>query len=160
MSDISPDGSCSTPRPAAPALAPAVAPPLGGATILVIEDDDLHFEVLEALLARTGSRVLREITLAAARKRLESERVDLVVSDLLVCDGLPDVSLRTLTELPATAPIIVVTSWSGQIASHVLSGGSRLKLFDKNNFDYGLFLATVTYLLSADAASAGNPFTR
>jgi CheY-like chemotaxis protein len=130
-------------------------------TILVVEDDDLHFEVLEALLVRTGGRIVRETSLRGATQRLEQETVALIVSDLLVRDGLPDASLRVLVELPAVAPIIVVTSWSGQLASHILTGGSRLKLFDKNNFDYGLFLATVNYLLSRpDAETSANPFGR
>jgi CheY-like chemotaxis protein len=155
MSDIMLDEQfCAASSPDADRTSPA------GTTILVVEDDDLHFEVVAGLLSRTGARVVRETSLAAARERLDRERVDLVVSDLLVCDGMPDTSLRTLLALPATAPVIVVTSWSGQLASHVLSGGSRLKLFDKNNFDYGLFLATVGYLLSGGAAAGANPFDR
>jgi DNA-binding response OmpR family regulator len=157
MSDITSDEQFCAARPLE---ADRAAAPGDTTTILVVEDDDLHFEVVAGLLAKTGARVVRETTLAAARARLGEQRVDLVVSDLLVCDGMPDTSLRTLLELPVTAPVIVVTSWSGQLASHVLSGGSRLKLFDKNNFDYGLFLATVRYLLSTDGRGAANPFER
>lgn len=81
-------------------------------TILIVEDDPVHEELVRSLLQShgLGCRWLVAGTLAEARERLADGGVDVVLLDL----GLPDSegleTLRALTpRSPSTPPIVVVT---------------------------------------------------
>jgi CheY-like chemotaxis protein len=60
--------------------------PLRGVTVLVVDDSRVTCDALRLIFQRTGARLRRAETLAAARGHLDCYRPDLVIVDL----GLPD----------------------------------------------------------------------
>src|SRR5690242_15409879 len=80
------------------------------ARVLVVEDDDGIAGPLVRALERDGYEARRAATAAAALVAVVDDDVDLVVLDL----GLPDVDgislCRTLRQLDATLPILMLTA--------------------------------------------------
>ena len=110
---LAPWRTVATPDPAPPAL-PAVTPER---TVLVVEDDDVHFEMVMALLRRSGGKgwpVLRAASLAEARALVLEGAPDCTLVDL----SLPDAAgLDAVAQMRAAAPhqpIVVVTGVDDQ----------------------------------------------
>ncbi|SNB66724.1 Response regulator receiver domain-containing protein [Arboricoccus pini] len=130
---------------------------LGERVVLLLEDDDVHAAIIEHLLDSMGLLTLHVRDLAAARALLRERWVDMIVADLLLPDSMPMNSLSALLDLAERIPIVVVTAW--MVPLHGLHGGTRLKLFDKCQFDPGAFKVLVRYLLSSAAPEERlNPF--
>jgi PAS domain S-box-containing protein len=72
----------SVPEPAAPA--PAVRPAATAATILLVEDDRANCELLREVLELDGHRVLAGQSAAAALEAAASERVHLLLTDVVM----------------------------------------------------------------------------
>ena len=85
------------------------------APVLLVEDDPIIGEVLEATLRDSGHHVVRAPTGAAALAAAASTAFDLVLLDL----GLPDLDgvdvCRRLRPLQAAAVIVVLTARTGEI---------------------------------------------
>ncbi|HEU4537679.1 MAG TPA: ATP-binding protein, partial [Polyangiaceae bacterium] len=79
-------GGSTTPRRATQAPVRPAALAAGGARrkVLVVDDDPMHARVAESVLARGGYEVAREASAEAALARLDRERPDLLVVDLLL----------------------------------------------------------------------------
>jgi two-component system, NtrC family, response regulator HydG len=92
----------------------------GPATVLVVDDDLALAETLADGLVERGYRGLAEGSSAAAIRRLESEDIDVLVTDLRMPkpDGLE--LLAVARKLDATRPVIVTTAFS-DVASAVES---------------------------------------
>ena len=95
-------------QPGARSPAPAPLPPPPGPaapgrfTILLVEDHDPTRTVLAEMLQNRGHRVLSAATLAEARIRAASAKIDVLISDI----GLPDGSgFDLMVEMAARAPI-------------------------------------------------------
>jgi len=91
----------------------ASAAPAGEATILVVDDDPDFSQIVSRILAANGYRVLTAANGAGAWQRMQEERPDLVLLDVMmstVLDGL-SVSQR-MREDPALrdVPILMVSS--------------------------------------------------
>ena len=84
----------------------ASAPEDRGARILVVDDDDGIRELVRMILDIEGHRVVCAAGVAEARKRLESGRIDLVVTDLHLGDGTG----FDLIEHLAETPVIVMSA--------------------------------------------------
>lgn len=84
--------------------------PLLGLTILLVEDSRYCCEAMRLLCRKSGARLRRADTLAAARRHLATYRPSLVIVDI----GLPDGSGLDLVESLAAArpraPVILATS--------------------------------------------------
>ena len=84
--------------------------PLLGLTILLVEDSRYCCEAMRLLCRKSGARLRRADTLAAARRHLATYRPSLVIADI----GLPDGSGLDLVESLAAArpraPVILATS--------------------------------------------------
>ncbi|TFL18775.1 response regulator [Jannaschia formosa] len=94
--------------------APTVQRPLLGMTILVVEDSRFACEAVRLLALRSGARLRRADSLAAARRHLGTYRPDAAIVDL----GLPDGSGLELVGELAQAQIrpAVILATSGQEA--------------------------------------------
>src|SRR5581483_8631344 len=91
----------------------------GGATILLIEDDDAIAESVAEVLESAGYRTVRADSGLAAKAALERARPDLIILDLI----LPDVDgLLLCSELKSLADVpIIVASATGRKRDTVLS---------------------------------------
>jgi CheY-like chemotaxis protein len=87
------------------------------ATILLVDDDQDFVAMNRSVLEARGYRVLSAVSPKDAMARLEVERPDLVVTDLMMSDLDAGFSLsRAVKENPETAsiPVIIVTAASSQ----------------------------------------------
>ncbi|WP_050525252.1 response regulator [Pseudorhodobacter ferrugineus] len=100
------------------AIRPANLLPLSGVTMLAVEDSRFASEALRLLCQRSGVRLRRAETLAAARRHLAVYRPDVVLVDLGLPDGNGVDLIRELTKHDAGACVVLATSgdpdgWSG-----------------------------------------------
>ncbi|GKY86893.1 response regulator [Sinisalibacter aestuarii] len=88
--------------------------PLQGMTVLVVEDSRFASEAIRLLCQRSGARIRRADTLAAAHRHLAVYRPNIVIADI----GLPDgTGAELLAELAAAAPRLdVLIGMSGDPA--------------------------------------------
>lgn len=94
---------------------PSVERPLLGLTVLVVEDSRFACEAVRLLCLRSGARIRRADSLAAARRHLRVYRPSVVIVDM----GLPDGSGGELiAELRQAQPrVSVILGTSGDAAS-------------------------------------------
>ena len=100
-------------------------------TILLVEDEDLNRTLVKAVLARAQIAAVRDAevldapTLAAARERLATGRVDLVLLDMNLPDGNGLVLARELAggERPGPAVVAVTASVLPQDRAAALEAG-------------------------------------
>jgi len=84
------------------------------ALVLIIEDDDLHFEIIRRSLSRNEDLTFHRLTnLSSAYRWLEQNRPDIILSDLYLPDGE---AYELLDRLPKEDgwPIILMTSQSDE----------------------------------------------
>lgn len=93
--------------------------PLLGTTVLVVEDSRYASEALRLLCLRSGARIRRADSLAAAHKHLQVYRPNVVLVDL----GLPDGSGAELIDELAKAPnrIDVIFGMSGDTGAQAMT---------------------------------------
>jgi len=107
--------------PASPALALPEGPgfatirpntllPLSGVTLLTVEDSRFASEALRLLCQRSGARLRRAETLAAARRHLAVYRPDVVLVDLGLPDGNGVDLIRELAKTKAGACVVLAIS--------------------------------------------------
>ncbi|MDH4063622.1 MAG: ATP-binding protein [Acidobacteriota bacterium] len=89
-------------------LAPAARALLASSTILVIDDDAAHREILTRMLSRAGGRVHSACSAAEGLHRVRSARPDAIVLDLMLPDENGWPLLQGLKADPDLAPIPVV----------------------------------------------------
>lgn len=79
------------------------------ARILIVDDDDLFREMLDEMLKREGHQVVAVDNGAHALTTLSQQKVDLVITDILmpVKDGIE--LIQDLQKLPAPPPVIAVS---------------------------------------------------
>ena len=110
-----------TPSPP-PAPASADALPLRGLTLLAVEDSRFACDALRLICIRSGARLRRAETLAAARAYLASRNPDAVIVDL----GLPDGRGEALiAELAARGVPVLGTSGDPDGRAAALAAGAR-----------------------------------
>lgn len=98
-------------------------------TILIIEDDFATGYMLECVLAQREYTVMIANTLRDAYQKLHSCKVDLVVLDRYLPDGLGDEFLRKIRQqMHADIPVLV---FSGSTQGHIIK-----QLMDAGATDY------------------------
>jgi len=81
--------------------------PMRGLTVLAVEDSRFASEALRLMCQRSGARLRRAETLAAARGHLRLYRPDVVIVDLGLPDGRGEVLIRDLV-LTAVRPMVIL----------------------------------------------------
>jgi DNA-binding NtrC family response regulator len=108
------------------ALSPIPTPdrPLLGLTVLIVEDSRFASEALRMMAVRSGARIRRADSLAAARRHLRVYRPSAVVVDL----GLPDGSgLELIADLAGQVPrieVLLATSGDEGLATAAQEAGA------------------------------------
>jgi len=146
------DSTFQTPRPSA-------ARPLLGLTVLVIEDSRFASEAVRLLCLRSGARIRRADSLAAARKHLRVYRPSAVIVDL----GLPDGSgLELIADLSRAQPRVdVLLGLSGDDGAERLARAAGADGFlPKPIPSLAVFQETLLALLPAEARPRGPRLVR
>ncbi|ETX27686.1 response regulator [Roseivivax isoporae] len=106
------------------ALRPTATRPLLGLTVLVVEDSRYACDALRLMCLRSGARIRRADSLAAARRHLQVYRPSAAVIDL----GLPDGSgTELIAELSLCSPrvrVILATSGDPSTEASALAAGA------------------------------------
>lgn len=115
------------------------------ATILICEDDGDLLDDLAVVLGRAGYRVLAEAAVDAAILRLESERPDLILSDIAMPDSDGMSFLRHVREARAdlvTVPFLLLTAFNepSDIAAGKRAGADDYLV---KPIDFDVLLATI-----------------
>ena len=87
----------------------ALPAPAGGAHLLLVEDDDAMRGAIAANLAAHGYRIAEAPDVAAAIRRWDAERPDVVLLDLGLPDGDGTTIIRRVRR-EATTPILVLSA--------------------------------------------------
>jgi CheY-like chemotaxis protein len=124
-------GSGTTVRLTLPAVRDDLGPPvrpgatagvdLAGRTILLVEDQPAVREVTGALLGARGARVVAVADAESALDRLADQRVDVVLSDVVLGPGMDGLALRRRLADDPSAPPVVLMSGHGHGRADVLA---------------------------------------
>lgn len=115
------------------------------AKVLVVDDDPHAVEIVASYLENAGYTALRAYSGAEGLQLAQSQRIDLIVLDLL----MPDVSgfdvAQTLKTNPATAqiPILILTAKHLGVHERKALNGNVLKIVEKSQFNHGSFISEV-----------------
>ncbi|SDW72710.1 Response regulator receiver domain-containing protein [Celeribacter indicus] len=134
--------------------APTPDRPLLGLTVLLVEDSRFASEAMRLLCLRSGARIRRADSLAAARKHLRVYRPNVVIVDL----GLPDGSgAELIGELDAARPRVdVLLGMSGDSGAESLAREAGADGFiGKPISSLGTFQAAVLGALPPEARPRG-----
>ena len=111
-------------RRAALSLPPSGEAPLAGLTLLAVEDSRFACEALRLMCQRSGARLRRAETLAAAQSHLRLYRPDVVLVDLGLPDGDGADLIAALAAAGRDAPIILGMSGEDGAASALRAGAA------------------------------------
>ncbi|HIY87112.1 MAG TPA: response regulator, partial [Candidatus Bacteroides pullicola] len=81
-------------------------------SILIVEDDLTYGMMLKTWLGKQGFAVASASNVARARKHIETEDVDLILSDLRLPDHDGTDLLRWLAEKQLPIPLIIMTGYA------------------------------------------------
>jgi CheY-like chemotaxis protein len=115
------------PRPPSQGLTALGAPerlPMRGITILAVEDSRFASEALRLMCQRSGARLRRAETLAAAQSHLKLYRPDIVIIDLGLPDGRGEALIRELLQRSPRPRAILGTSGDPQGRALALAAGA------------------------------------
>lgn len=95
-------------------------------SILIVEDDITYGMMLKTWLGKKGFQVASASNVARARKHLETENVDLILSDLRLPDHDGTDLLRWLADEQKSIPLIIMTGYADiQSAVQAMKMGAR-----------------------------------
>jgi CheY-like chemotaxis protein len=112
----------SHPAPARPG-APADRP-LNGLSILVVEDSRFAFEAVRLLALRSGARVRRADSLAAAHRHLAIYRPTVVIADIGLPDGTGDELIAELARVAPRVPALIGMSGDPGAEAAAMAAGA------------------------------------
>ena len=95
-------------------------------SILIVEDDITYGLMLKTWLQKKGFDVSTESNIARAKKHIEAQPVDLILSDLRLPDNDGISLLEWLTGKGMNTPLIIMTSYADiQSAVHAIKMGAK-----------------------------------
>ncbi|PTX97962.1 PAS domain S-box protein [Opitutus sp. ER46] len=144
--------------PAAPAVAAQTSPVRGGgATILVVEDEEAVRTITVTLLRRHGFNVLAAVDGASALAMWNTHRaaIDLLITDVVMPGGItgPELANRLQLERPEL-PVLLMSGYNPEQAGRLLSLPER-QAFLAKPFEVPALLARIDLLLRSDRPGAG-----
>lgn len=119
--------------------------PLHGVTLLVVEDSRFASEALRLMCQRTGARMRRADSIAAARRHLAVYRPDVVIVDLGLPDGDGADLIRDLACPPGFGPALLATSGDPGLRELALAAGAA-GFLDKPVEDLATFQSMILRL--------------
>lgn len=103
---------------------PSADRPLQGQTVLVVEDSRFASEALRMICLRSGARVRRADSLAAAERHLATYRPNVVVVDLGLPDGSGAALIERLAAMPEARPVVLAVSGDPDAAEAAEAAGA------------------------------------
>ncbi|MHC9235153.1 response regulator [Pseudooceanicola sp. 502str34] len=104
--------------------APTGDRPLLGLTVLVVEDSRYASDAMRLLCLRSGARIRRADSLAAAERHLRVYRPSVIVIDLGLPDGTGLDLIATLADARPRIAVILATSGEDQLRDRALAAGA------------------------------------
>ena len=125
-------------------------------SILIVEDDITYSLMLKTWLGKKGFKASTASNVARARKHLETEKVDLVLSDLRLSDHDGTDLLRWLADKDYDVPLIIMTGYADiQTAVQAMKLGASDYVAKPVNPDE--LLRKIGEALSANSPAADTP---
>lgn len=103
---------------------PTPARPLLGVTILVVEDSRFACEAIRLMCVRSGGRIRRADSLAAAERHLQVYRPTVLIVDLGLPDGNGTDLIRAATQMHPRIPVVLGTSGDDLAREACLAAGA------------------------------------
>src|SRR5687768_4920154 len=126
------------------------------ATILVVDDEEDHAQVMCEALQRQGHKCDVTYNLAEARAKLERRRYDVVVTDLMM-DGRKDgLELLNLSKRQTPAPPVILVTAHGDIPTAVRAMNEGAHSFIEKPLDLEYFRAQVNRAAERSALQRQN----
>ncbi|MEI4486235.1 response regulator [Frigidibacter sp. MR17.14] len=100
------------------------ARPFLGLTVLAVEDSRFASEALRLLCLRSGARIRRAESIAAAQRHLAGYRPDIAVIDLGLPDGSGCTLIRSLAAARPRVPAILAISGRDEARDEALAAGA------------------------------------
>jgi len=95
-------------------------------SILIVEDDITYGLMLKTWLQKKGFNISTESNIARAKKHLEAQQADLILSDLRLPDNDGISLLEWMTQKGINTPLIIMTSYADiQSAVHAIKMGAK-----------------------------------
>src|SRR4029450_3235620 len=108
---------------------------------LLVDDEPSHLEAMQALVARQGFDTRTASSLEGARRALEEENFDLLITDLQLPDGTSLDLLPLMEQRPAMDLVLVTGHASVDTAVRAMRGGATdylTKPIDVRRLEKGL----------------------
>lgn len=103
---------------------PTAKRPLLGMTVLVVEDSRFACEALRLMCLRSGARIRRADSLAAAARHLKVYRPSAVIIDIGLPDGSGEDLIRDLAKAEPRVSILIGMSGDDGMAAGALAAGA------------------------------------
>jgi len=123
-----------------------IAPRIDAARILVVEDDDEARELLRLTLERAGASVETVASADDARREMENDPPDVLISDIRMPDEDGYALMRSLRSAGVAIPAIALTAFArSEDADEARAAGFQIHL--SKPIDTGLLVNAVAELL-------------
>ncbi len=130
LQDVRPEPA-TRPVESTPAPADDSTAVLGGRTVLVADDEESIVLGVAKALGSAGMAVLTAAGTAEAVEALQAQRVDLVLTDLMMPGGGAHEILRSAAALPHPPPVVVMTGRIEQTVADELSAAGAAECLTK-----------------------------
>jgi CheY-like chemotaxis protein len=114
----------SLPISTAPSFAAAMARPLSGLTVLLVEDSRFASEAMRLLCLNAGARIRRADCIHAARRHLCVYRPHVVIVDLGLPDGMGEDLIADLHRATPRIDVILATSGNDDAEDRAIAAGA------------------------------------
>ncbi|MGF1544956.1 MAG: ATP-binding protein [Parvularculaceae bacterium] len=120
---------------------------------LVIEDDDLDFEILSRYLARSQAprfELVRTESVADARQAIQDDRFDVGLFDQRLLDGSSGIDfVEELGGRNADFPIILITGMDGEVLDRKAMHAGAYDYVDKSSFSYEVMDRSIRFAIES-----------